>query len=165
MDELVEKRIRGRGADLAPEEGEREELERAIESRLNNLSIAGIKREKEWLKNGICIGGSETEERRRRIGRIGESFELVEYRLTGGNKEGVLAPGGIFYDLVQRWPNHPAASGGATKVLRRRHLTHIRLLTAIQNDKRPTQNPGTLSKRNAAFLSFLILTFQRFVFD
>lgn len=64
VDELVEKRIRRRGADLAPEEGEREELERAIESRLNNLGVGGIEREKEWLKDGICIGGGETEERR-----------------------------------------------------------------------------------------------------
>lgn len=101
----------------ATDEAKREEAERTIESRLDNLRVGGFERRDEWLEQEVGIGRRQSIERGAGggIGRIiGESLELVESGFAGGNELRVFSPGHIFDNLVERRPQHPSAAGGAT---------------------------------------------------
>ena len=101
VDEFEEDGVLFGRLDLAADDGEGEELEGAVESRLDDFGIRGVEGEEERLEDGVRVGGGEAGDDGGGIVEVvGEGFEFVEDGFAGGDEVRVLAPCSVLDDLV-----------------------------------------------------------------
>lgn len=118
VDELEEDGVLFGGLDLAADDGEGEELEGAVEGRLDDFGVGGVEGEEERLEDGVSVGGGEAgDDGGGIVGVVGEGLEPVEDGFAGGDEVRVLAPRGVFDDLVEGRTYHAAAACGAAECL------------------------------------------------